>query len=60
MTTAWIPVAQILPDDDETVLVALADGEVWLGYHDGDSGWRSVSSDLIVVTHWAAIPEGPA
>jgi len=49
-----------LPDEDITVLVALADGEVWTGFRDAGE-WRYVSADLIEarVTHWAEFPEPP-
>jgi hypothetical protein len=49
-----------LPDSDITVLVHLADGEVWTGFHDGDC-WRFVSGDRIEagVVHWAPFPEPP-
>lgn len=60
--SAWIDAAQQLPDDDQCVLIALDDGEVWTGYHDGDDGWRYVSSDPLGgrVTHWMQLPEPPA
>lgn len=57
----WIPCSQELPDDDQTVLIVMDDGEVWTGFHDGDDGWRYVSADPIgaPVTHWMAFPEPP-
>jgi hypothetical protein len=56
----WIPVAQRLPDDDMTVLLALADGEVWTGFLDADQ-WRYVSADPIqeAVLFWAEFPAPP-
>ena len=56
----WIPIAQSLPDDEETVLVALDDGEIWLGFHDANL-WSAVDADLFqaTVTHWATMPAGP-
>ncbi len=57
----WIPVDKTMPDDDETVLIALDDGEVWTGYHDGDEGWKYVSGDTMSakVTHWMQLPDPP-
>jgi hypothetical protein len=58
----WTPVSDALPDDEETVLLAMDDGEVWTGFHEGDE-WRYVSADPIApgsVTHWAPFPEPPA
>lgn len=59
---AWIPVTERLPDDEETVMVALKDaGEpVWLGWHDED-GWHEVGAGNLgdSVTHWQPIPEPP-
>ncbi|MFZ4539272.1 DUF551 domain-containing protein [Propionivibrio sp.] len=57
----WIDVNQALPDDDQTVLVAMDDGEVWTGYQDAGD-WRYVSADLIAsakVTHWMDFPQPP-
>jgi hypothetical protein len=55
----WQPAANP-PDADQTVLVHLADGEVWTGFLDGDT-WRFVSGDRIeaAVLHWADFPEPP-
>lgn len=60
--SAWISTKDRLPDDEQTVLIALADGEVWTGFHDGDDGWRFVSADKVgsPVTHWMSFPEPPA
>jgi hypothetical protein len=57
----WTAVTECLPDDDQCVLIALSDGEVWTGFHDGDAGWRFVSADLVgdPVTHWMPFPEPP-
>lgn len=59
-TIVWVDSRKELPDDDITVLVALADGEVWTGFHDAGQ-WRYVSADPIEseVTHWASFPEPP-
>jgi hypothetical protein len=59
-TPAWIPVAQALPDDDATVLIHLADGEVWTGFLDAGA-WRFVSGDRIdtPVLHWRPFPDAP-
>jgi hypothetical protein len=50
-----------LPDADTTVLVYTpADGEVWLGFYDGEC-WRGVDASRLrcKVTHWAHLPEPP-
>ena len=59
--TAWTRCADRMPDDDQTVLIVMDDGEVWTGWHDGDHGWRYVSGDPVncVVTHWAEFPAPP-
>lgn len=56
----WRRPADELPDDEMTVLLALADGEVWTGFHDAGS-WRFVSADLIEteVLWWAHFPAPP-
>ncbi len=59
----WIACTNFMPDDDECVLIALDDGEVWTGYHDGDDGWRYVSADMVcsnTVTHWMPFPPPPS
>lgn len=57
----WVPVAERLPDDDETVLLYAPeyDEPVWVGWRDGD-GWRDMNghpTDGVVA--WAALPAGP-
>ena len=56
----WIPVAQALPDDDATLLVHMADDEVWAGYLDAGV-WRYVSGVRIEspVLHWRPFPDPP-
>ena len=56
----WIPVAHALPDDDATVLIHMADGEVWTGFLDAGT-WRFVSGDSIEseVLHWRPFPQPP-
>lgn len=56
----WTAASERLPDDDLCVLIAMADGEVWTGYHDAD-GWYYVSADPVgsEVTHWAQFPKPP-
>lgn len=58
--TIWNRVEDQLPDDEATVLIALADGEVWTGFLDAGE-WRYVSADLVEarVTHWAHFPNPP-
>lgn len=62
--SAWVDVAERLPDDGETVLVAFDPasdpGEpVWLGWLDGDT-WRDCDGAAWPVTHWQSIPAPPA
>lgn len=56
----WISPDTTLPDDDQTVLVHLEDGEIWTGFRDAGQ-WRFVSGDRIEakVKHWAPFPEPP-
>jgi len=56
----WNDAEVSLPDDETTVLVALADGDVWMGFRDGDD-WRDVSAELIEeeVEWWAELPAHP-
>lgn len=59
----WIPIADKMPDDDITVMVACKDTDepVWLGYHDAD-GWFSATDGVPLtklVTHWRHIVEPP-
>ena len=58
----WVSVESRLPDDEQTVLIALDDGEVWTGFVEADQ-WFFVSGDPISrsnVEHWATFPEPPA
>ncbi len=60
----WWAVKDQMPDDGSTVLFfstdASASEPVWLGYHDGELGWRSVDGEPVHrVTHWANMPDGP-
>lgn len=49
-----------LPDADTSVLVAVADGEIGEGFHDGEA-WRWASGGLVdgYRIAWAEMPEGP-
>ena len=61
MSDRWKPIAESLPDDDLTVLVALDDGYVWPAFMDGEQ-WHYVTADPIEdvkVTHWMNMPEPP-
>ena len=59
----WTHVNEALPDDDATMLLARADGEVSFGYHDVGA-WKSVHDVVLhgpnLPTHWAPVPAGPA
>ncbi|MCC6071432.1 DUF551 domain-containing protein [Massilia sp. GCM10020059] len=57
----WTNVNEALPDADLAVLIAMSDGDVWLGYLDGEI-WRDVGADVIAwdrVTHWMHLPPAP-
>ena len=57
----WIPVTESLPDSDTTVLTGFSDGEVSMGFHDGES-WCECDGMSIrenSPTHWMDLPEGP-
>lgn len=56
----WIACSESMPDDDTSVLIAMADGEVWVGFHD-DGQWRYASADPcgVAVTHWMDFPDPP-
>ena len=56
----WIPVAEELPDDDQTVLIADSES-VEIGFLDGPNGWRFDNGARVTeaVTHWAELPEPP-
>lgn len=58
--TTWTPTTDRLPDDDQCVLIAMEDGEVWTGFH-ADDRWFYVSADPVgsPVTHWADFPPPP-
>lgn len=57
----WVDAGKELPDDEMTVLIAFADGEVWTGFFDAGD-WRYVNADLVepAVTHWAEFPDPPS
>lgn len=57
---SWNDPDESLPDDETTVLLALVDGDVWMGFRDGDD-WRDVSAELIdqEVEWWAELPLHP-
>lgn len=57
----WHAVADCLPDSDMTVMVysELWDDPIFMGWHDGDDGWRNIHAENIQPTHWADLPQGP-
>lgn len=61
-TIQWIDTLEEMPDDDLTVLIwsESSDQGVWIGYRDADD-WRFADGAkcLELVTHWAALPDGP-
>lgn len=57
-TISWQPV-EMPPDSDITVMIFPdADGEVWLGWLDGEL-WRYADGMPANPTHWAHMPGGP-
>ena len=62
-TVNWNKASKELPDSDINVLIVVSDksdeGEVWIGYHDGER-WRSAAGGVVGVSHWAELPEPPA
>ena len=60
-TITWHRCTEQLHDDETTVLLAFDDGEVLVGYRDGDEwcfpGGICIGNDA---THWAHFPEPPA
>jgi hypothetical protein len=59
-TLEWHAVETALPDDDITLLIAEMDGDVSMGFMDGDQ-WRYDTAERVLstVTHWAHIPAHP-
>ena len=57
----WIPAASAKPDDDTTVLIADAEGDVSLGFLDGSDGCRYASAERVDtrVMYWAEVPPAP-
>lgn len=57
----WKRCSDELPDDDNTVLLALIDGEVCTGFRDAGI-WRDVTAAKIPVdvTAWAQFPDAPS
>lgn len=62
-TLTWVSVStrDSLPDSDTTVMTFGPQHEpVWLGWYDSaHEQWRDVGAEVIEVTYWAEMPEGP-
>ncbi|SFD84227.1 DUF551 domain-containing protein [Massilia yuzhufengensis] len=56
----WFEVADVLPDDETTVMIVLDGEEVWIGWRSEDL-WYDVSARPAGerVTHWAHLPAAP-
>lgn len=60
----WVEAAVEMPDDEMTVLLALSNGETWVGYRLAGE-WYLLAAEVtgtgepIRVTHWADMPEHP-
>ena len=59
-TIEWLATGDELPDADETVILALEDGEVTTGFLDGET-WRDFSAERLqdAPIFWARFPEPP-
>ncbi len=63
-TIVWRDAAKEVPDDEQTVLIATDDRDVWMGFL--DAGYWCyvdavlVSANNVRVTHWANLPEPPS
>ena len=59
-TIEWIATGDELPDADETVILALEDGEVTTGFLDGET-WREITAEKLTDAplFWARFPETP-
>ena len=58
-TPQWIPVAERLPEDMDSVIVTDADGSVFIGqYNDGDNIWRDdMEIEIDYIVAWMPLPE---
>lgn len=59
-TIEWVSSTDELPDADETVILAIEDGEVTTGFLDGKT-WRDFSAERLpdAPVFWARFPEPP-
>lgn len=59
-TIEWIDPCRDIPDDDETVLVALSNGGVWFGLRN-QGLWYYATGSVINpgIVWWAHLPEHP-
>lgn len=61
LTIDLIPVGAKLPDADTTVFIVVAEGELWMGFLDGDT-WRDTAGTPLGngrVAYWAHVPDVP-
>jgi hypothetical protein len=60
-TIEWVASTAELPDADETVILALEDGDVTTGFLDGDTwrAWRVAIRLPDAPLFWARFPEPP-
>lgn len=58
--SGWVSTGEQMPDDETDVLVHTADGEVSVGFREGNN-WRYLCATRIQipVLHWAHMPEPP-
>lgn len=56
----WIPVSERLPQDNSDVLVCAEDGQVLIGWLDGENDWwicSELADDYKSVIAWMPLPE---
>lgn len=55
----WKRTADELPDADETLLIADIDGDVWVGWLDGDQWRDTIGMPIATPIWWSEMPEAP-
>ncbi|MEI7815568.1 MAG: DUF551 domain-containing protein [Desulfuromonadales bacterium] len=57
----WVPVTELLPDSDTTVMTFESESiePIWPGFHDGEEWMDIMGGSLKNVTHWMDFPDPP-
>ena len=60
-TIEWVETAVEQPDAEEAVLMALENGEVWIGFVGDEGEWRNICAARLPKSpvYWAHLPEAP-